>query len=257
MPIHPSALISDDAELAADVEVGPFAIIDGPAIIGPGCKIGPHVWINGRVTMGADNTIGCGSILGSYPQDLSFDPTGGESGVVLGDGNTLREYVTINRGNVGAFTTVGDNNFFMIGVHLAHDVQVANDNIFANNTLLAGHVSVGTRVFIGGGAAFHQFIHIGDHAMVAGLASITRDVPPFCMTTRDDTLAGLNVVGLRRAGVKPAGRSELKEVYRILFQRRGTLAEALTEARTREWSEFPTQLIDAVANPNRRGILSR
>jgi UDP-N-acetylglucosamine acyltransferase len=253
--IHPTALISDDAQLADDVTVGPHAIIDGPAVIGPGCTIAANAWIAGRVEMGSNNSIGYGAVIGSDPQAFSFDPAS-DTGVSLGSGNTIREYVTINRGTTATgLTSMGDENFIMIGSHLAHDVRLGNKNAFANNVMLAGHVEVGNQVFIGGGAGFHQFLFIGDLAMVAGHASISKDVPPFCMTTHDDTLAGLNVVGLRRAGLKQEQRTEIKRLYGILFRREGSLQDALAEAQGQSWSEYPTRLLHSVANPSKRGVM--
>lgn len=253
--IHPTALVADDVRLADDVIIGPQAILEGAIDIGPGCVIGPRVWLTGRIRMGADNTIGTGVILGSDPQSLTFDPST-ESGVVLGSGNTLREYVTVNRATeAGGDTVIGDHNFLMTGAHLAHDVRLGDHNVLANNVLLAGHVVVGDRAFLGGGAAFHQFLQIGDLAMVAGNASITRDIPPYCMTTRDDSLAGLNTIGLRRAGFTPEQRSEIKELYHLLFLHRASRGEALAAAAERTWSEQARKLLEAVTAPGKRGVL--
>ncbi|MDA0765530.1 MAG: acyl-ACP--UDP-N-acetylglucosamine O-acyltransferase [Verrucomicrobia bacterium] len=254
--IHPTAIISDTAQLAPDVTVGPHTLIDGPAVIGPGCTIGANAWIAGRVTMGTNNHIGHGAVVGSDPQSLTFDPAT-ETGVVLGNRNTLREYVTIHRATApGTDTILGDNNFLMTGVHLAHDVRLGNSNILANNALLAGHIQVGNNVFIGGSAVCHQFLHVGDLAMIAGNAPISKDVPPYCMATREDTVAGLNIVGLRRAGLNLEQRTELKRLYRILFQRPGTLAEAIAEASKTTWSQHAAKLLAAVTNPSKRGVLS-
>lgn len=255
--IHPTALVSDQARLADDVIVGPFAIVDGPAVLGAGCEIGGHVWIRGQVEMGANNRIGYGSSIGTDPQDLSFDPST-TSGVRLGDGNTLRENVTVNRATIpDGFTTIGDDNYLMIGVHLAHDVALGNRNIFANNVLLAGFVEVGNSVFIGGAAVFHQFIRINDFAMIQGLCGAGKDVPPYCVVDRVNRLAGLNVVGLRRGGFSPDERKEIKAAYALLFQNGLATTEALEEAAKREWHPAAEKLIDAVRNPTKRGVLTR
>lgn len=255
--IHPSALVSGDAQLADDVTIGPFSIIDGPAVIGAGTVIGPHVSIRGRVTMGRGNTIGHGAVVGEYPQSLGFDPSI-DSGVVLGDNNILREYSTIHRSmDDGANTTLGSDNFLMTTAHIGHDVQAGNSNVIGSNVLLAGHIELGNHIFIGGAAALHQFIHIGDFAMVAGLAGISRDIPPFCLTTRTDRLAGLNSIGLRRAGFTPEQRKELKSAYAILFQQGLSRAGSLAEVDTREWSPAAQKLIEAVRNPSRRGVVTR
>src|ERR1035437_7024314 len=212
--VHPTALISPDAELAGDVSVGPFAVIDGPVKLEAGVGIAGHCHITGRVRIGAGSKVGWGSVIGADPQDLSFDPAT-ESGVDIAGRNTIREYVTIHRSSKpGANTCLGPGNFLMTGVHLAHDVKLGCDNIIANNVMLAGHITVGDRVFLGGGAGFHQFIRIGDLSMTRGNAGISQDVPPYCIVYGDNRLSGLNVVGLRRAGFDSAARAEIKEASR-------------------------------------------
>ena len=255
--IHPSALVSDDTQLATDVTVGPFAIIDGPAVIGSGTAIGPHAYIRGRVVMGAGNTIGFGAIVGEFPQSTSFDPSI-DSGVILGDNNILREYSTIHRSMyAGGNTTLGSDNLLMTNAHLGHDVQGGDGNIIGSNVLLAGHIELGNRVFIGGAAALHQFIRVGDQSMIAGLAAISMDVPPVCTTTRIDRLAGLNAIGLRRAGFTPDQRKELKAAYAILFQHGLNRIDALAEIDTRDWSPTVLQLVEAIRNPTKRGVMLR
>ena len=255
--IHPTAQISPDARLAEDVTVGPYAIIDGPAVIGPRCEIGGQVWIHGEVTMGSMNKVGYGSILGADPQDLAFDPEA-RTGVVLGEDNVLREYVTIHRATEeGGSTMVGDGNFLMTGVHLGHDVIMGDRNILANNVLLAGFVEMGNSVVIGGGSAFHQFIRIGDYAMVGGLAGPSKDVPPYCVVRQTNRLAGLNAIGLRRGGIGPEERKEIKSAYALLFQGGLALSTAVEKADSREWGSAAQKLIEAVRNPSRKGVVTR
>lgn len=255
--IHPSAIISDQAQLAEDVSIGPFTIIDGPAVIGPGCEIGAHVWIHGRVELGPGNKVGYGSILGADPQDLSFDP-GTDSGVRLGRDNVIREYATLHRATTpGDFTTVGDGNYLMTGVHLGHDVVLGDRNVLANNVLLGGLVTVGNSVFIGGGAVFHQFVRLGDYVMVQGLAGSSKDVPPYCILRYGNTLSGLNVIGLRRGGFTPDERKEIKSAYAVIFQQGLTTSEALAKCSEREWGPAATKLIDAVREPGSKGVLTR
>ncbi len=255
--IHPTAQISPDARLAEDVTVGPCAIIDGPAVIGAGCEIGAQVWIHGEVSMGPMNKVGYGSILGADPQDLSFDPAT-RTGVVLGEGNILREYVTIHRATEGdASTRMGDGNFLMTGVHLGHDAVIGNRNVLANNALLAGFVEMGNQVVVGGGCAFHQFIRIGDHAMVQGLAGPSKDVPPYCVVRQTNRLAGLNTIGLRRGGIGPEERREIKSAYALLFQGGLALGNAVAKADSREWGSAAQKLIEAVRNPSRKGVVTR
>ena len=255
--IHSTAQISPDAQLADDVTVGPFAIIDGPAIIGPGCEIGAQVWIHGAATIGAHNKIGYGSIIGGDPQDLSFDPET-PTGVVLGERNVIREYVTIHRATeTGSNTIIGNENYLMTGVHLAHDVRIGHKNIFANNVLLAGFVNVGDAVVIAGSCVFHQFIKIGSYAMVQGLSGASKDVPPYCVLHHGNRLAGLNSIGLRRAGFSVEERKEIKAVYRIFFQSGLAVSSALDEAGTRDWCDAAQVLIEALRNPSKKGILTR
>ena len=255
--IHPSALVSDKAVLADDVSVGPFAIIDAGARIGAGCKIGTQAWITGHAVVGENNDIGYGSIIGGDPQDVSFD-TSVSSEVVIGDNNCIREYVTIHRSIYeGKNTMLGNSNFLMTGAHMAHDVQVGNFNNIANNVLLAGHIIMGDRIFLGGGSAFHQFLHIGDYAIVQGNAAISRDVPAFCTVYGNNQLSGLNVIGLRRGGFSAEERSEIKRAYRLLFRSGGNLKEALDAATETEWSCGAEKLLESARSPSRKGLITR
>jgi len=236
--------------------VGPFAIIDAGVKIGTGCTIGAQAWITGCTVMGADNHIGYGSIIGADPQDVSFDSSL-KSNVVIGNGNRIREYVTIHRSTAeGGSTTLGDSNFLMTGVHLAHDVQMGSFNNLANNVLLAGHIILGNRIFLGGGAGFHQFLHIGDFAIVQGNAVVSRDVPPFCMAHGRNELAGLNVIGLRRGGFTAEERADIKRAYQLLFRGGGNLREALSTAETSTWCAAADQLLESARSPSRKGLIT-
>ena len=255
--IHPTAIVSPLARLAADVEIGPFSVIEGAATLGEGVRLDGHVLLRGHVEIGPHTTVGWGAVIGADPQDLAFDPATASS-VSLGTRNTIREYVTIHRGShAGSVTSLGEGNFLMVGVHLAHDVTLGDHNILANNVLLGGHVRVGNRAFIGGGAAFHQFLQIGDLVIVQGNSSISQDVPPYCAVHGQNQLAGLNVIGLRRAGFDPAARAELKSLYRLLFQSALPLTQALAQAAARPWSPAATLLVNAVATPSHKGVISR
>lgn len=254
--IHPTAHVSPDARLATDTVVGPFTVIEGPVETGPGVRIGGHAWISGRTRIGEGCSIGWSSIVGADPQDLSFDPAA-DSGVVIGPGTTLREYVTIHRGSKsGSDTVLGAGNFLMTGVHLAHDVTLGDGNILANNVLLAGHVTVGNKAFLGGAAGFHQFVRIGDLAMVQGLTAVSQDVPPYCTAYGINTLAGLNTVGLRRAGIDAAGRAAIKRAYQLVFHSGKLREEALAEAAALDWPPHARRFLDAVATPSRKGVMS-
>jgi UDP-N-acetylglucosamine acyltransferase len=254
--IHPTAQISPDVELADDVSVGPFTVIDGPVRVAAGVKIGGHAWISGRTSIGEGSQIGWGSIVGADPQDLSFDPAT-DSGVVIGPRNTLREYVTIHRGSKsGSHTVLGEGNFLMTGVHLAHDVRLGNDNILANSVLLAGHVLVGNKAFLGGGAGFHQFVKIGDLAMVQGLTAVSQDVPPFCTAYGINQIAGLNSVGLRRAGFSADDRAAVKRAFKLVYQSGNSREDALAAAAQIDWPEPAARFLAAISSPSKKGVMS-
>lgn len=257
MRIHPSALVAPEADLADEVEIGPFSVIEGPVKLAAGVVVGGHCHLSGDLEIGAETRVGWGCVLGADPQDLGFDRSI-RSGVRIGPRNVLREYVTIHRGSTeGAVTEIGAGNFLMTGAHLAHDVRLGDDNVLANDVLLAGHVRVGDRSFLGGAAGFHQFIRVGSLAMVKGGSAISQDVPPYCVAHGSNRLAGLNVVGLRRAGWDTAARAELKLAFRLLFLDRFPLREAVARARSREWSPAVRSLVDAVAEPSRKGVMTR
>lgn len=257
MTLHPTALVSPEAELADDVVIGPFAVIEGPVKLAAGVTIGGHAWICGDTHLGEGTTVGWGSVIGANPQDLSFDPAV-RSGVRIGARNGIREYVTIHRSSKeGGHTTLGEGNYLMTGVHLGHDSQVGDGNVIANNVLFGGHVHLGSRAFLGGGSAYHQFLHIGDLAMVQGNSVVSQDVPPFCVAFGKNQLAGLNTVGLRRAGFDAAARAELKKAYGMLFGSGLPLSKALAAAAGLAWSPAAGSLLDAVAKPSRKGVISR
>jgi UDP-N-acetylglucosamine acyltransferase len=254
--IHPTACISPEAELADDVSIGPFTVIEGPVKLAAGVTVGGHAWISGRTTIGEGSSIGWGSIVGVDPQDLSFDPSC-TSGVVIGPRNTLREYVTIHRGSKSGHDTVmGEGNFLMTGVHLAHDVRLGNGNILANNVLLGGHVLVGNKAFLGGAVGVHQFVKVGDLAMVQGLTAVSQDVPPYCMAYGINTIAGLNSVGLKRAGFSTEERAALKQAYQLIYKSGKRREEALQEAAKIEWPEIAAKFLKAISLPSKKGVMS-
>lgn len=254
MDIHPTAIIAPQAELAADVEIGPYAVIEGRAIIGPGCVIQAHAVLSGNVRLGRGNVIGYGAVLGAAPQDLAFKP-GTRSEVILGDWNVVREYATIHRGTAeGTATTVGDRNFLMGGCHLAHNVRIGDRVIMANNSLLAGYVEVEDGVFISGACVFHQFVRIGRMAMIQGQSGFGKDVPPFTIGAEHNTVAGLNTVGLRRAGFTSEQRQELKAAFKLLYKSGLNVSQALEKARALPLGPEARAFFDFVEAAKRRGI---
>jgi UDP-N-acetylglucosamine acyltransferase len=251
--IHPSAFIHPEAQLGADVRVGPFAVIEGPARIGDGCEIKAHAVVTGWVRMGAKNVIGYGAVVGGDPQDLSFDP-GMKSWVILGDHNTIREHATLHRGTgEGTETRVGNNCFFMAGTHVGHNSQVADGVIIANNVLLGGHVHIGPGVFIGGGAVFHQWVHVGRRAMIQGNAALSKSLPPFLIAAGVNGVAGMNIVGMRRSGMSAEQRKEIKDAYKLFFRSGLNMHQALEAAKTRPWGPDATEFFE-FAGAQKRGI---
>lgn len=252
--IHSTAIIHPSAQLGQNVTVGPYAVIEGAARIGDGCTIHAHAIIGAHVTMGRDNVIGHGAFIGGDPQDFAFKPEV-QSEVRIGDGNKIREYCTIHRGTTeGSATIVGDGCFLMAGAHLAHNVRLGNAVVIANNALLAGYVEVGDRVFIGGGAVFHQFIRIGRLTICQGISGFGKDIPPYVTAAQVNGVAGLNVIGLRRAGFNPEQRAEIKAAFDLLYRRGLNVSQALAAARERSWNEAAQVFWDFVAGAKKKGL---
>lgn len=218
--IHPTAYIADGAKLGANVSVGPFAVIDDRVEIGDGCQIGAHAVIHPYVRMGRGNVVHPHAVLGGLPQDLGFDPTT-ETYVELGDGNVLREGVTISRATkAGGSTRLGSNNYLMNNTHVGHDCVLGDYNILASGATLGGHCRVDDRVFFGGGVMVHQFCRIGSLAMLQGLAGINKDVIPYTMVGgRPGMHYRLNLVGMRRAGIDGDRLKAVSAAFRRLRAR--------------------------------------
>jgi UDP-N-acetylglucosamine acyltransferase len=218
MSVHNTAIVSPDARLGRDVVVGPCAVIEERTVIGDGCEIRAHAVVKRFTTLGSGNRVHEGAVLGGEPQDVSFKEA--ETAVVVGDRNVIREGVTINRSTKrGGATVVGSDCFLMAYVHVAHDNRIGDHVVVANNVMLAGHVEVGDRAFLGGGGGIHQFCRVGRLAMIGGNAGATQDCLPFVITDGHPARArGLNVVGLRRAGVASSQLRTLKEAYRLLLR---------------------------------------
>lgn len=226
MKIDPTARIGDGVELAPDVEVGPGVIIEGPTTIGAGTRIQAHAYIGPFTTIGEQNLISFGAIIGHEPQDYAFK--GEPSYTIIGNHNIIREYVTIHRGTKpGSATRVGDHNFLMALAHMAHNSAVGNHVIVINGALIGGYVEVEDRAVISGNCVIHQFCRVGRLAMMRGGSRTSRDIPPFCISDWEHTIRGLNLVGLKRAGFDRGRLSALKQAFRRLFLRRVNLQEAL------------------------------
>ncbi len=254
MKIHPTAVVDPGAQLAEGVEIGPYACVGAEVQIGPRTVVQSHAVIEGAVRLGADNQIGHGAVIGTFPQDLAFKP-GTRSGVEIGSGNIIREYATIHRGTVeGSATRLGNENFLMAGAHLGHNCTLGDKVIIANNCLLGGHVSVEDSAFLGGGCVFHQFMRVGRLAIAQGLSAFSKDIPPFCLAAERNLVFGLNVVGLRRAGFDPVERKELKRAFRLLYESGLNVSQALEQAGKEDWSGPAQTFFEFVRQAKRRGI---
>lgn len=225
--IHSTAIIDPRADLAPDVEVGPYSVIGADVRIGSGNRIGSHVVIQGPTTIGRDNQIFHFCSLGEAPQDKKYK--GEPTTLEIGDGNTIREYCTFNRGtvqDVGA-TRIGNDNWIMAYVHIAHDCQIGNHTIFANNSSLAGHVTVHDHAILGGFTLVHQFCQIGAHVITAVGSVVFKDVPPYVTASGYDAAPhGLNIEGLKRRGFSADTLLQLKRAYKTLYKSSLTLDEA-------------------------------
>jgi UDP-N-acetylglucosamine acyltransferase len=215
--IHPTAVIGPDVDLAADVQVGPFSILEGPISIGSGTIIEGHACLTGPLEMGRDNIVGHGAAIGKSPQHRGYK--GEHTWTRIGNGNHFREHVTIHRGTVQgrSETTIGDRNMFMVNSHLGHDSIVGNDCTLVNGVLLAGHVELSDGCVLSGYSAVQQRVRVGRLAMLGGLASTTKDVPPFILQQGYNCVSGLNIVGLRRSGMPRSSIDALRTAFRILY----------------------------------------
>ncbi len=227
--IHPTAVIDTAARLGENVRIGPYAVIESNVEIGDDCDIGAHAVIKQHTQLGKRNTVHEHAVIGGTPQYVNFPRH--ETYVEIGDDNVLREGVTVQRSIYsGQATKLGNHNYLMAYAHVAHDCVVGNNITISNNGLLAGHVTVGDRAFVSAAVGIHQFCRVGTLAMLGGVSKITQDCLPYITTDGNPARArGLNVVGLKRAGVSPDERSALKRAYRILFGSHLSLNRALEE----------------------------
>jgi len=236
--IHPTALVDASAEIGADVEIGPFAIVGENCRIGDGCVVAARATLERNVILGDGVKVGIGSVLGGDPQDLKFK--GELTTVEIGDGTTIREYTTINRGTTQSYkTTVGKGCFIMSYVHLAHDCHIGDGVILVNSVQLAGHVTVGDKAIIAGQSAAHQFVKIGQYSFVGGCSRISQDVPPYIKAVGNPIkLYGLNSVGLQRNNFPEEVVRELKRAYRLFFRSELNVSQAKERAAA-ELKPFP------------------
>jgi UDP-N-acetylglucosamine acyltransferase len=252
--VHPTAIVDPNAKLGANVEIGPFSILGPDVTIGRQTIVQSHVVIEGEVEIGRGNFIGHGAIIGVPPQDVSFSPER-KTKVEIGDDNIIREYCTIHRGSAdGTATTIGDKNFLMSGAHIGHNCHLGNNVVIANNCLLAGYVRVDDGAFLGGGSTFHQFMHIGRLVMVQGSSAFGKDLPPFVVAAERNSVFGLNIIGMRRAGLSANDRDEIKEAFKLIYLSGLNMSQALEKAETMTFGAPAREFVDFVANSKKRGI---
>ncbi|MEO6848240.1 MAG: acyl-ACP--UDP-N-acetylglucosamine O-acyltransferase [Chthoniobacterales bacterium] len=253
MKIHPTAIVENEALIAEDVEVGPYAVIGREVQLGAGCVVQAHAVLTGRVIFGEKNKIGYGCVIGAPPQDFAFNESV-ISEVRIGSGNTFREYVTIHRGTKdGSATVIGNDNFLMTGCHAGHNVQIGNKTIIANNCLLAGYVEIGDGAVLGGGTVFHQFLRVGGYTMIRGGTRFGKDIPPYVAADGENLLSGINAVGMRRNGFSQASRSEVRQLFRLFFRSGLNMAQAQAEASENTWGAEATHFLDFIAS-SKRGV---
>ena len=252
--IHPTAIVDPAARIADHVEIGPFSMVGPQVTIGEKAIVQSHVVIEGGVTIGSGNLIGHGAIIGAPPQDVSFSPDR-KTKVEIGNDNIIREYCTIHRGTTdGSSTKIGDKNFLMAGAHIGHNCEIGNNVIIANNCLLAGYVQVDDGAFIGGGSTFHQFMHIGRLVMVQGSSAFGKDLPPFVIAAERNSVFGVNVVGLRRAGFNAKDRDEIKAAFKLVYLSGLNISQVLERAATMKFGAPAYEFLNFVANAKKRGI---
>ena len=255
--IHPMAVVHPNAKIGKNVKIGPFVTIDEHVTIGDGTVIKPNVYITGHTTIGKDCVIFAGCSIGEEPQDLKY--AGEESYVEIGDRTKIHEYCTIHRGTKdgGLVTKIGDDVLLMAYVHVAHDCIIGNRVIMANDAMLAGHVVVEDRAILGGKVGVHQFVRIGQLAMIGGMSRIVEDVVPFTIVegSPDAHTRGLNSIGIQRAGIDTEVRKDLKKAYRLLFRSNMKLADAITAIETEcDMSSKEVEGLAAFLRKGSRGI---
>lgn len=251
--IHPTALIDPRAELAPDVQVGPFALIEGAVRLGAGCIVRARAHLIGRLTAGCDNDFGSGCVIGDRPQHINY--RGEDTLLEIGDGNVFRENVTIHRGTTATGTTIiGHRNMFLVNAHVAHDCRVGDDCILANGALMAGHCELADRVFLSGNAAIHQFCRAGRASLLAGCSATNKDIPPFGLMAKHNRIYGVNIVGMRRAGFSAVEIQAVRAAYQILYRSGQLLRAAVAELERRFTHSPAVRELVAFIQTSKRGI---
>jgi UDP-N-acetylglucosamine acyltransferase len=253
--IHSTAIIDATAELDSGVEVGPYSIIGPRVKIGKNTRIGPHVVIDGWTEIGEECTIFQFASLGAVPQDLKY--RGEESRVIIGSNNTIREFVTINRGTAqaGGETRLGSNNLLMAYCHVAHDCRIGSHVVLANAATLAGHIEMEDHAIVGGLAAVHQFVRLGSYCIIGGCSGVSQDIPPYMMANGQRAqLYGLNIEGLKRHRFPEEAVNNLKKAYRVIFRSGLTVEKALEQLESEIQNSAEVNHLITFIKASKRGI---
>ncbi len=256
--IHPSAVISPTAQFGENVRVGPFVVIEGDVSIGAGSVLAPQTHLIGPLTLGENNNVGTGTVLGGAPQHLGYK--GEPTNLVIGDGNSFREHVTIHRGmpvGVGpgtGTTRVGNRNLFMVGSHVAHDCVVGNECLFANSAVIGGHVEVGDRALLSGNSAVHQFCRVGRLALLSGASASSKDIPPFWVMQEVNWVCGVNTIGMRRAGIPSPEIQAVRRAFTMIYKEQVPIPVAMMRIEA-EYGQFAAirELVQFIRT-SKRGI---
>lgn len=254
MGIHPTAIVDSAAKIDASADIGPGVVIDGPVQVGPNTRVYPHAYLSGWTKIGAGCEIHPGAVVGHLPQDLAYD--GGESYCTIGDGTIIREGATIHRGTKpGSATVIGERCFIMCGAHVAHNCHLGHEVKMTTGSMLGGYAQVGNGAFLGGNAGVHQFVRIGELAMVGGAAKITQDVPPYFLVGDLNSCTGTNLVGMRRAGFTREQVREVKKAFAIVYRSGLSLARAVEELADSVTTEPGQRILAFLREASRRGIV--
>jgi UDP-N-acetylglucosamine acyltransferase len=252
--IHGTAIVHPKARLAPSVQVGPFSIIDEGVEVGPGCLIGPRVYITGATVIGSQNQFFAGCVIGEAPQDLKYK--GEHTRMRIGDRNVFRENVTVHRSSKPSEETIiGSDNYLMANSHVGHNCHLGDFVVMANGALLGGHAEISDRAFISGNCLVHQFTRVGTLAIMQGGSAISKDLPPYTIARGYNGICGLNVVGLRRAGMSAEDRNELKQLYHALF-RNGMKLRSAVAAALKSFSSPPAKVMLGFLESATRGVCS-
>jgi UDP-N-acetylglucosamine acyltransferase len=255
MSIHPTAIVGPKAEIDSTAEIGPYVVIEGSVRVGASTRIHAHACVAGWTRIGARCEVYPHACIGYPPQDLAYD--GAETYCNVGDDTVLREFVSIHRGTTPESTTsVGSNCFLMANAHVAHNCCVGDRVILANAVLLAGHVHIGNGAFLGGASGVHQFVRLGELVMLGGMGVVTSDVPPFFMAGERNRCMGVNVIGMRRAGLGVEERTEIRKAHQLLYRSGVPFPEAVEQLATTVQTESGKHLVEFLRSPSKRGIIS-